>query len=131
MRDIIFSCIAAFFAGCACSMGIGGGSVMLLYLTLIERTEQIKAQGVNLLFFIPCALAALCIHIKNKLIDKKLALKLTLSGVLGVIAGTSLAGVLGGGVLQKLFGVILLIIGVKELFVKKTADGCGDSERMS
>ena len=94
--------------------------MLLLHLTLIEHAEQIKAQGVNLLFFIPCALVALIIHVKNKLIDKELVIRLVLSGFLGVIAGTGLAGLLGDNILKKLFGAILFVIGVKELFAKKS-----------
>ena len=47
--------LAAFFSGLAGSLGLGGGGVLVLYLALALGMSQLKAQGINLLFFIPCA----------------------------------------------------------------------------
>lgn len=112
--------IASFFAAILGSMGMGGGGVLLIYLTLFGGMGQLAAQGINLLFFIPIAAIALIIHSKNHLVRWKVALPCLLTGVPGVFLGSWLAGVFGDGVLQKLFALFLLFIGVRELLSKKS-----------
>ena len=46
--DILAGILSAIIA----SMGLGGGGVYIMYLTLVKNTPQINAQGLNLLFFI-------------------------------------------------------------------------------
>ena len=46
---------AGFAAGALGAMGLGGGSVLILYLTLCAGLPQLQAQGINLTFFLPCA----------------------------------------------------------------------------
>lgn len=50
--------------------GIGGGSLLLLWLTLVQDMPQFTAGGINLLYFLACAPAALVSHLKNHLIDR-------------------------------------------------------------
>lgn len=71
MQMNILFYISAFLTGILASMGLGGGMILILYMTLIAGMEQLTAQGVNLLFFIPIAAAALIIHTKNKLVKWK------------------------------------------------------------
>ena len=118
MNYIILS-IAAFLAGISGSLGLGGGSVMLLYLTLFANTEQVKAQGINLIFFIPCAVLAVILHSKGKLIVWKKVIIYAVIGSIGVIIGTFLVGIIGEEILRKIFAGLLLIIGLRELFSKK------------
>lgn len=101
-------------AGLLGAMGLGGGSVLLLYLTLIAGVEQIAAQGINLLFFIPCALVALFFHRKNKLIQWKTALWCIAGGLFGVLLGSFLAGLFSNRLLSRIFAVFLLLIGIRE-----------------
>ena len=79
--------IAAFLSGLLGSMGFGGGSVLIIYLTLFAGTNQLTAQGVNLLFFIPCALASVIINIKNKLVKYWVGMYVVLGGAVGVAVG--------------------------------------------
>ena len=51
--------LAGFGSAVLASMGMGGGSILILYLTLIAGVPQREAQGVNLLFFLPIGAAAL------------------------------------------------------------------------
>lgn len=66
-------------------MGLGGGMILILYMTLIAGMEQLTAQGVNLLFFIPIATAALIIHTKNKLVKWKKIVPAIICGVLSAL----------------------------------------------
>ena len=76
------------------------------------------AQSVNLLFFIPTAIVALIIHIKNKHIDFKMALPIIISGLIGAYLGSGLAVSMPGNTLRKWFGVFLLVMGIYEILRK-------------
>lgn len=51
--EIFWSIAISILAGAAGAMGIGGGSVFLLYLTAFAGLDQMKAQGINLVFLSP------------------------------------------------------------------------------
>lgn len=104
--------------GILSGFGIGGGSLLILYLTAFAGINQYQAGGINLLYFIFCAPAALVSHVKNKLIDKKAALVCTLAGVATSIAAAIVVAGIDVGLLRRAFGIFLLYIGIKELFVK-------------
>ena len=58
---------AAFLTGIFASLGLGGGMILILYMTIFAGYTQLDAQGINLIFFIPIALLSLIIHTKSKL----------------------------------------------------------------
>lgn len=114
--NMIWGSIAAFLSGMAGSMGLGGGSVFLLYLTLFAGVEQLAAQGINLVFFLPIAALSLILYARKKLVDWKTALPIALVGFIGAVGGTLLANVLGGDMLRKVLAVGLFLLGIRELF---------------
>ncbi|MDR0919703.1 MAG: sulfite exporter TauE/SafE family protein [Oscillospiraceae bacterium] len=110
--------IAAFLTGIMASLGLGGGMVLIIYLTLFDNFSQISAQGINLVFFIPIAVLSLIFHTKNKLVDWKIIIPIIIIGAIGAVIGSFFASVIDTTVLSKLFGGFVLIIGFKELFSK-------------
>jgi len=114
----LWNLIAAFFSGVAASLGIGGGGILLLYLVLVLREGQLAAQGINLLFFLPCAVVSIFFYTKKRLIDWKAVLPLLLGGVCGVGLGVWMAGAVDAAYLGKAFGFFLLLLGGKELLRK-------------
>ena len=62
--------LGAILAGLVCGVlsgfGIGGGSLLMVWMTAVLSMDQKAAQGVNLLYFLPCAACALIFHIKNR-----------------------------------------------------------------
>lgn len=121
MSGWIIPSLAGLLAGMAGAMGLGGGSVLLLYLTLIAGIGQATAQGINLIFFLPCALASVLYSVRAGLIAKKEALTGIAAGLPGAVLGCILAGWLGGG-LRPLFGIYMLALGLRELFRKGGTD---------
>jgi len=111
--------LAGLFSGMLGSMGLGGGAVLIIYLSLFTETEQLKAQGINLIFFVPIALIAVIIYAVKKQIKWKTTAILSLWGIVGSVLGLSVASALGGNITSKIFGGMLILIGLKELFVKK------------
>lgn len=116
----LWATVAGFLSGLFGAMGLGGGGVLIIYLTGIIDTEQALAQGINLLFFIPCALIAIIMHAKKKLINFKLALSLALIGLAGAAIGSYIACYLCSKILSKIFAVLLLVMSVLQL--KKNND---------
>ncbi len=111
--------ISSLLAGIAASMGVGGGAVLLLYLTAFAGMNQLAAQGINLIFFLPIAMVAVCIHAKNKLINYKSAFICIPFGLAGVWGGLWLTRIISENLLSKLFALLLLYMGVRELLAKK------------
>ncbi|MEG0944426.1 MAG: sulfite exporter TauE/SafE family protein [Angelakisella sp.] len=113
--DLVLLWAAAFGAGVVGAMGLGGGGILMLYLTTLELTQR-AAQGINLLFILPVGLAGLWFHRKNGLIEKKVLLPVLIGGAVGVLLGSLLAGRLSEPMLRRLFGILIIIIGIKELW---------------
>lgn len=108
--------VVGFLSGIISGMGIGGGAILIPALTIIQGVSQKMAQGINLAYFIPTALIAIFVHIKNKNIDFKVAAILGLCGVPGAILGSLFAGAVGDGVLRRMFGGFLLLVGIYEIY---------------
>ena len=121
MSGWIIASAAGLLAGMAGAMGLGGGSILLLYLTLIAEVDQVTAQGINLMFFLPCALVSSVFSLRSGLVDKRQALIGIALGLPGAIAGCFLAGWLGGDWLRQLFGVYMLALGARELLRKNSS----------
>ena len=83
--------IAGLFAGTAGAMGLGGGAVLIIHLALFTDTPQLESQGINLLFFIPIALAAVTVYAIKKNIRWRLVLKTAVWGLVGSAAGLCVA----------------------------------------
>ncbi|MCM1335008.1 MAG: sulfite exporter TauE/SafE family protein [Bacteroides sp.] len=115
------SLAVGFLTGIAASMGLGGGFILILYLTLFAGVPQLAAQGANLLFFLPIALFSVILHTRNGLVAwKKLPLAAG-AGIVGAAVGTLVGAALDDAVLQKLFAGLLLLVALRELFHKKKA----------
>ena len=111
--------IAGLFAGTAGAMGLGGGAVLIIHLALFTDTPQLEPQGINLLFFIPIALAAVTVYAIKKNIRWRLVLKTAVWGLVGSAAGLMLTDSIGGDITGKIFGGLLIIMGGLEIFGKK------------
>lgn len=114
--DIIFLWAAAFGAGALGAMGLGGGGILMLFLATTELSQR-AAQGVNLLFILPVGLAGLWFHRKSGLVEGRLLAPMLLGGAVGVALGGLLAGYLPEPLLCKLFGLLIIVIGAKELYL--------------
>ena len=90
---------------------IAGISCGVLSVSLDQRL----AQGINLLYFIPTAAGAFFFHWKQKTIAWKAVLPAVIAGCCTAIAAACLAGSIHVDSLRKLFGIFLLIVGMKEL----------------
>ncbi len=111
----MFGILIGFCSGIISGMGIGGGAILIPALVFFEHTAQQTAQGINLVYFLPTAVASLIIHIRNKNVDLKTAAVIGGSGVIGAAGGAWLAMGLSNDLLRRLFGWFLILIGIYEI----------------
>lgn len=110
--NIALSIIAGFLSGLIGSMGFGGGGVLIIFLVVFSNVPQITAQGINLIFFIPCAILSVIIYAIKKQIDFKEILPVIFGGVLGAIPVSFLLNVIDTRYLSKIFAIFLISMGV-------------------
>lgn len=115
----LIALIAGLLSGVIGAMGLGGGAVLIIYLAVFAHTEQLTAQGINLLFFLPIGALAVIVYAKHGEIKWKKTLLIAAGGLIGALLGLLVAGVLGGKLTAKLFGALLIALGIKEVFSKK------------
>lgn len=118
MMQWLIPALAGAVTGVLSGFGVGGGSLLLIYMTSFAGVEQHLAQGINLLYFLPTAATALPTHLKNGYVDKPTLLPAIVAGLAGTALAAWVATALEVELLRKCFGVFLLYIGVTELFRK-------------
>lgn len=111
---LAISTLLGFLSG----IGVGGGSLLILWLTLVMNMEQGSARNLNLLFFIPCAVISCIFRWKQGTLNFKEILPAVLFGCISAALFSLLGRNLDTAVLKKLFGGLLLIIGIRELFYR-------------
>ncbi len=116
---LALSLIAGLVCGVLSGFGIGGGSLLMVYLTAVAAMDQKMAQGINLLYFLPTSLGALIFHIRNKMICWKAVIPAAVCGCITAALSAWLASSMDVELLRKLFGGFLLIVGATEVFRKK------------
>ncbi len=116
MAEFLIACAAGLVCGVISGFGIGGGSILMVWLTAMLSVEQRAAQGVNLLYFLPTAGAALILHAKNRQVAWRAVLPAAAAGCIAAFALSQLAVRLNSSVLRTIFGGFLIIIGLTELF---------------
>lgn len=108
----------AFLTGVFASMGLGGGMVLIVYLTVFAGFFATSGAGDKPCVFIPIAIISLVLHTKNKLVEWKKAVPAVLWGTAAVIISAWLANRTEQSLLSKAFGIFLILMGLKELFFK-------------
>ena len=106
--------VLGFLAG----LGIGGGSLLILWLTLVLQMDPATAGTINLMFFIPSAVIACLFRFKQGKLDLKRIIPALFGGCAGAILFTLLRNGIDASVLRKPFGILLLLTGIRELFYR-------------
>lgn len=109
----VITWLIAFLTGVLASLGVGGGMILIIWMTAVLNTDQLQAQGINLLFFLPIALLSVILHKRNGLIRLRPLIPAIIAGCLSSFAGVAAAEFIGAELLKKIFAVFLIIIGIK------------------
>ena len=110
--SILIPFFASLFAGILSAWGVGGGTLLLLVMTLLLGVPQQTAQTINLLFFLPCATVALLYHRKNGYLQKQLLRTAIPIGLLTAVLSSLLIHTADSTWLRRGFGVFLLLSAV-------------------
>lgn len=116
MLDSIPAALAVGTAlGFLSGLGVGGGSLLVLWLTLVLDMDPETARGVNLLFFLPSACIACLLRWKQGALHFRPLLPAILAGCAAAACFSFLSAELPIEMLKKLFGCLLLVTGTREL----------------
>lgn len=119
MTDWLLPFLCGLGASILSAWGVGGGTLLLLVMTLFLGVDQRTAQGINLLFFLPTAISALICHAKGGYLDKPTLKNAVPPAVAAALAGAWIATALDVELLRRPFGVYLLLSGVSLLWPQK------------
>lgn len=108
--------IFGLISGIVTGLGMGGGTILILLLSLFMNLEQHIAQATNLIFFIPTSLAAIFINFKQKNIDLKVATVISIFGVIGAVFGSLISKNISSNNLKKCFAIFILFIALHEIY---------------
>lgn len=111
--------IAGLVCGIISGFGIGGGSLLMVWMTAVAGVAQHTAQGINLLYFLPTAAASLLLHVRNRFVKWNVVIWAALAGSLVAIIAAIFAANLEESLLRKIFGGFLILVGLSELFGRK------------
>ena len=119
MLDIYIVAVAVgVILGFLAGIGVGGGSLLILWLTLVLHWDHPTARIINLLFFIPTAIIASYFRRKQKTLHLKKILPAIIAGCLSAAVFTMLGKYINVAVIKKFFGILLLATGIRELFYR-------------
>lgn len=119
MTDWLLPFLCGFAAAVISAWGVGGGTLLLLVITLFLGVEQRTAQGINLLFFLPTALSALLCHRKGGYLDQPTLRAAIPVAVPAALLGAWIATAVDTDLLRRPFGVYLLLSGISLLLPNK------------
>lgn len=112
MIEVLVGIVSGFVSG----MGMGGGTILILCLSMFIGIEQHIAQATNLIFFIPTSIVAIITNIKQKNIDFKIGIPIAISGIIGAVIGAIISNKLDVVQLKRYFGIFLGIIAIWEIY---------------
>lgn len=118
LESLPFTLFLSVLLGFLSGIGVGGGSLLMLWLTVILNASQNTARCINLLFFIPSALIACLFRWRQGCLNWKTVLPAMISGCISAAVFSRLSTVIDTILLKKLFGGFLLITGLRELMYK-------------
>ena len=99
-------------------LGIGGGSLLILWLTMVLNADPITARSINLLFFIPSAVIACIFRLKQGSLNLRPILPAIIAGCIAAGLFSWISTILDVEILKKGFGIVLLAAGARELFYR-------------
>ena len=106
--NFLISFLVAILSG----LGIGGGGLLVIWLVLAEGTEQLTAQGINLIWFLFSSGAAMLVHLMKRRLNFKLIAYLAVFGAAGAVLGSELSKSVSPELVRTVFGWLLIGSGV-------------------
>jgi uncharacterized protein len=120
MTDIILYLLLGLIAGILSGLiGIGGGILIVPVLVLLFGYSQHQAQGTSLaVLLLPIGLLAVWTYYQAGHVNIKAGALIAVGFFLGGLVGAKFATGISDELLQKIFGISLLLISIKMIFFK-------------
>ena len=120
MTDIVLYMFLGLVAGVFSGLiGVGGGIIIVPALVLLFGMSQHQAQGTTLALLVPpIGLLAAWTYYKQGYVDVRIATFICIGFFLGGFFGAKVATGLSSPVLEKVFGIALLLISLKMIFAQ-------------
>lgn len=103
-------------SGTVSGTGMGGGTILILILSVFMGIDQHIAQATNLVFFVPTSITAIITTMKDKLINWKIGIPVAIAGIFGAMFGASISVNMDVNHLKKYFGIFLILITIYEIY---------------
>ena len=101
--------------GLLSGLGVGGGTLLMLWLTCFTEISLRSAQLLNLVYFLPTVSVSMIFHLKNRLVDKTAFICAASAGAAAGMLASLLSGTLGTGTVRRMFGLLLIAAGVMQM----------------
>lgn len=119
LESIPFSLLIGTILGFLSGLGVGGGSLLILWLTQVLGMSYAPARIINLMFFLPAAIISSFYRRKEGTLKLKKLYPGIIAGCVAAAAASIVSASLDTDMIKKLFGFLLLLAGCKELFYKE------------
>lgn len=116
--SVLIAGAVSFFIAILSGLGVGSGGLFVIWLVGVYGVSAPQARGMNLLFFVFSASAALIFHYKRRKLDPRLVAVLAALSLVGTFVGTRVAQYVDAALLRRLFGIFLIASGSYSLFPK-------------
>lgn len=104
--------------GILAGLGVGGGTLLIIWLTLIAGTDAITARAINLMFFLVAAGSVSLFRWRKGKLDLKEILPAVIAGCIAAGLGSWVSTQIDKEILRKFFGILLLLTGLREMFYR-------------
>ncbi len=108
--------IAALLCAILAAMGVGGGGLLVIYLSLVKDLPQLTSQGINLLFFLPSALISILFKRKLFKSQKELILLICPAAVVSSLTFCLIGGLIDETLIRRIFGIFLIFAALLQIF---------------
>ncbi len=104
-------------SGIVSGLGMGGGTILILFLSLFLDIEQHIAQATNVIFFVPTAITAILVNLRQRNINLKIGIPICLWGVIGAFIGAIISMQMNMKTLRKFFGGFIILIAIYQTYM--------------
>lgn len=118
LNSIWMSAAVGTILGFLTGLGTGGGSLLVLWLTLVLNMDPAQAKVINLMFFLPAALISTLMRWRQGGIPFQKILLPAAAGCVMAAVFSIVGKNMNTELLQKLFGVLLIYTGIRELLYR-------------
>ncbi len=107
----VWSALVSLVIAILSGLGVGSGGLLMIWLTVFEGLGVDSARGLNLLFFVFSASAALVFHLLRRRLNLRMVAVLAVFACVGTLVGTYVGAVINPVLVRRIFGGMLIFSG--------------------